>query len=74
MFIAQLVFSVAMIASFIQVFIESFQRATHSQEDAVVELSKVGIGYVLLRDASVCYSLILEPWWRQSLSSFFCEF
>lgn len=40
---SQLIFSVAMIASFVQVFIESFQRATHPQEQEVVDLSKVGI-------------------------------
>ena len=71
---AQLVFSVAMIASFIQVFIESFQRATHSQGDTVVELSKVGIGYVLPCPTPVFCSLAVEPWWQQSLSSLSCNF
>ncbi|CAD6579166.1 MAG: hypothetical protein TREMPRED_002417 [Tremellales sp. Tagirdzhanova-0007] len=61
-----LVFSVAMIASFIQVFIESFQRATHSQEDAVVELSKVGIGTMV---ATIAVKLFLWIWCARIPSS-----
>jgi len=39
----KLIFSVAMIASFMQVFIESFQRATAKGKHEVVDLSGVGI-------------------------------
>ena len=39
----QLIFSVAMIASFVQVFIESFERARAPASGEVVDLSKVGI-------------------------------
>ena len=39
----KLIFSVAMIASFVQVFIESFQRAKATGDVEVVNLSKVGI-------------------------------
>ncbi|KAJ9101768.1 hypothetical protein QFC21_003107 [Naganishia friedmannii] len=38
-----LIFSVAMIASFVQVFIESFQRAVGKQEEQVAELSWIGM-------------------------------
>jgi hypothetical protein len=40
----QLIFSVAMIASFVQVFIESFQRAIDKENQETVALSALGIG------------------------------
>ncbi|WVQ96251.1 hypothetical protein IAU59_003355 [Kwoniella sp. CBS 9459] len=42
-----LIFSVAMIASFVQVFIESFQRATSPSKQEPVDLSWLGIGVML---------------------------
>jgi len=43
----QLIFSVAMIASFVQVFIESFERAIGRQGEPAVELSWIGMGTML---------------------------
>ncbi|WVQ84396.1 hypothetical protein IAT38_006548 [Cryptococcus sp. DSM 104549] len=42
-----LVFSVAMIASFVQVFIESFQRATGPAEEEAVSIGPIGLGIML---------------------------
>lgn len=44
---SQLIFSVAMIASFVQVFIESFERAIGRQGEPAVELSWIGMGTML---------------------------
>ena len=39
----QLIFSVAMIASFVQVFIEAFNRARENSDEPPVDLSRIGL-------------------------------
>ncbi|WVR06633.1 hypothetical protein IAU60_003665 [Kwoniella sp. DSM 27419] len=60
-----LIFSVAMIASFVQVFIESFQRAIGAAEEAV-DLSWIGIGVML---ATIFLKAILWVWCSRIPSS-----
>ncbi|ORY31810.1 hypothetical protein BCR39DRAFT_80831 [Naematelia encephala] len=61
-----LIFSVAMIASFVQVFIESFERARAPADEAPVELSKIGIATML---ATIIIKLILWQWCSRIPSS-----
>ncbi|WVW85057.1 hypothetical protein I302_107093 [Kwoniella bestiolae CBS 10118] len=61
-----LIFSVAMIASFVQVFIESFQRAMKPSEEAPVDLSWLGIGVML---ATIGIKSILWIWCSRIPSS-----
>ncbi|WVF68721.1 hypothetical protein IAT40_003493 [Kwoniella sp. CBS 6097] len=61
-----LIFSVAMIASFVQVFIESFQRATAPAEEAPVDLSWLGIGVML---ATIGVKSVLWVWCSRIPSS-----
>ncbi|WWC96456.1 hypothetical protein V866_003324 [Kwoniella sp. B9012] len=61
-----LIFSVAMIASFVQVFIESFQRAMKPSEEAPVDLSWLGIGVML---ATIGIKFVLWIWCSRIPSS-----
>ncbi|WWC71087.1 uncharacterized protein I206_105040 [Kwoniella pini CBS 10737] len=61
-----LIFSVAMIASFVQVFIESFQRAIGPADESPVELSWLGIGVML---ATIGIKSILWIWCSRIPSS-----
>ncbi|WWC62941.1 uncharacterized protein I303_105539 [Kwoniella dejecticola CBS 10117] len=61
-----LIFSVAMIASFVQVFIESFERAIGPAEEAAVDLSWLGIGVML---ATIGIKSILWVWCSRIPSS-----
>ncbi|OCF37003.1 hypothetical protein I316_00907 [Kwoniella heveanensis BCC8398] len=61
-----LIFSVAMIASFVQVFIESFQRATGPAEKAPVVLSWLGVGVML---ATIGIKSVLWVWCSRIPSS-----
>ncbi|GFZ50512.1 hypothetical protein JCM24511_08269 [Saitozyma sp. JCM 24511] len=61
-----LIFSVAMIASFIQVFIESFERAIAPAEEAPVDLSVVGMSTML---ATIGIKAVLWIWCSRIPSS-----
>ncbi|KAL7420475.1 hypothetical protein Q5752_004425 [Cryptotrichosporon argae] len=62
-----LIFSVAMIASFIQVFIESFQRAlAASSAEEAVELSAIGMGTML---ATIGVKAVIWVWCSRIPSS-----
>ncbi|KAK8858889.1 hypothetical protein IAR55_003120 [Kwoniella newhampshirensis] len=61
-----LVFSVAMIASFVQVFIESFQRAIGPSEDRQVDVSLLGVVVML---ATIAVKAVLWVWCSRIPSS-----
>ncbi|WWC88337.1 uncharacterized protein L201_003247 [Kwoniella dendrophila CBS 6074] len=61
-----LIFSVAMIASFVQVFIESFQRAIGPADEEAVDLSWLGIGVML---ATIGIKAVLWVWCSRIPSS-----
>ncbi|TYJ53394.1 hypothetical protein B9479_005994 [Cryptococcus floricola] len=61
-----LIFSVAMIASFVQVFIESFQRATGPGEGEEIDLGPLGLGTML---ATIGIKSILWVWCSKIPSS-----
>ncbi|ORX37076.1 hypothetical protein BD324DRAFT_579516 [Kockovaella imperatae] len=61
-----LIFSVAMIASFVQVFIEAFQRARDTSDNAPVELSTIGLVTMIV---TIAVKLVLWIWCSRIPSS-----